>query len=915
MRAITGTRSRRRGATRWLCWIARPHRLARDSPRRARLSGALHLGHARGGVPGWASRDAEVERRESDRRHGDEHAQPEDDDPTGRRRDERALRGVVIGIRLGVGSSEEPWRRERLAPNHGMDPRPGELEDRLVEHGRTVVPHDESRLRNPRQASCAVRSSREAPRPSARSCRCSPRASSDLPRRRRVALRAEVGRLPRPRLPRRRRAPHPEPRREAARTATSPSSTRRSRRSSPSAASLDGEIVIARGGRARLRGPAAAPSPRGVAREEARRRDAGVDRASGISSARATASLLRDAVPRAARASSSRSSPGATPPLHLTPATTDRARRRGLVPPLRRARGSTASWPSRPRASYEPNKRVMFKVKHERDCDCVVAGFRWHKDGDGHGRRLAPARPPRRRGRAPARRRLGELHRRRSAASSSTFLAPYREDALASHPWKQWAAGRRRGRADAQRMPGGEEPLEPGQGPLVGAAPPGARRRGRLRPHAGAPLPPHRAVSPLARRQDARATARTPSSRSSPPQELAAIFAVGADLSASQLALQPRVGARHSRVGIVVRVRRLLRRALVFRHVAQVHADARPGRRAAAHRVDEHVVHREVRRRRRGASPSSARAPRAPRPCPASWRRRGAASSCARLLRRRSPAPFARDGATRGASPSIFAVVRRPRRVAEARRLVARGEREQRLERARRRRRCRRAGSPIAAKRAGIVSTVKSAGSHAGTSSQRERRRDARVGERADRVRRAGRAVLGVLVVVEEDAVPLLLPPLRRRERRRAPLDLARERERGAAHLGERPARLDAHVDVHPARAARLRPAAKPELLEQRLHLQRDAAHVVPGDARARDRDRPAARRGARGPPSAPGAGGARCTRGSRSTRAPRRRRPRPPPRCAPTGTRASSCAARRARLRARASGRRPRPRRRRRSA
>ena len=25
----------------------------------------------------------------------------------------------------------------------------------------------------------------------------------------------------------------------------------------------------------------------------------------------------------------------------------------------------------------------MFKVKHERDCDCVVAGFRWHKKGEG----------------------------------------------------------------------------------------------------------------------------------------------------------------------------------------------------------------------------------------------------------------------------------------------------------------------------------------------------------------------------------------------------------------------------------------------------------------------------------------------------------------------------------------------------
>ena len=31
---------------------------------------------------------------------------------------------------------------------------------------------------------------------------------------------------------------------------------------------------------------------------------------------------------------------------------------------------------------YEPDKRVMFKVKHERTADCVVAGYRPHKSGD-----------------------------------------------------------------------------------------------------------------------------------------------------------------------------------------------------------------------------------------------------------------------------------------------------------------------------------------------------------------------------------------------------------------------------------------------------------------------------------------------------------------------------------------------------
>jgi len=31
--------------------------------------------------------------------------------------------------------------------------------------------------------------------------------------------------------------------------------------------------------------------------------------------------------------------------------------------------------------TYQPDKRTMFKVKHDRTADCVVAGFRWHKSG------------------------------------------------------------------------------------------------------------------------------------------------------------------------------------------------------------------------------------------------------------------------------------------------------------------------------------------------------------------------------------------------------------------------------------------------------------------------------------------------------------------------------------------------------
>lgn len=44
--------------------------------------------------------------------------------------------------------------------------------------------------------------------------------------------------------------------------------------------------------------------------------------------------------------------------------------------------GIIAKPPSLP---YVPDRRVMFKIKHERTADCVVGGFRWHKSGIGVG--------------------------------------------------------------------------------------------------------------------------------------------------------------------------------------------------------------------------------------------------------------------------------------------------------------------------------------------------------------------------------------------------------------------------------------------------------------------------------------------------------------------------------------------------
>jgi ATP-dependent DNA ligase len=72
---------------------------------------------------------------------------------------------------------------------------------------------------------------------------------------------------------------------------------------------------------------------------------------------------------------------GAHAPLHLTPATADRDVARDWFDRFEGA-GLDGVMAKREDGRYEPGKRVMLKVKHERDCDCVVAGFRWHKGSE-----------------------------------------------------------------------------------------------------------------------------------------------------------------------------------------------------------------------------------------------------------------------------------------------------------------------------------------------------------------------------------------------------------------------------------------------------------------------------------------------------------------------------------------------------
>ncbi len=71
----------------------------------------------------------------------------------------------------------------------------------------------------------------------------------------------------------------------------------------------------------------------------------------------------------------------ATPPLHITPATNIRATATDWFHRFEGA-GLDGLIAKSITGTYEPDKRAMLKIKHERDCDCVVAGFRWHKNGD-----------------------------------------------------------------------------------------------------------------------------------------------------------------------------------------------------------------------------------------------------------------------------------------------------------------------------------------------------------------------------------------------------------------------------------------------------------------------------------------------------------------------------------------------------
>ncbi|MGZ8829687.1 MAG: ATP-dependent DNA ligase, partial [Thermoanaerobaculia bacterium] len=70
------------------------------------------------------------------------------------------------------------------------------------------------------------------------------------------------------------------------------------------------------------------------------------------------------------------------PPVHLSPATRDRALAEDWFRRFEGA-GLDGVMAKRLDAPYRAGERTMIKVKHARTADCVVAGFRWHKNGPG----------------------------------------------------------------------------------------------------------------------------------------------------------------------------------------------------------------------------------------------------------------------------------------------------------------------------------------------------------------------------------------------------------------------------------------------------------------------------------------------------------------------------------------------------
>jgi ATP-dependent DNA ligase len=162
---------------------------------------------------------------------------------------------------------------------------------------------------------------------------------------------------------------------------------------------------------------------------------------------------LRDAPLAERRERLERALADAVPSVHVSPATRDRALAEDWFRRFEGA-GLDGVMAKRVDAPYRAGERTMIKVKHQRTADCVVAGFRWHKQGAGTmvGSLLLGLYDD-----------GGTLHHVGVTAAFTTEmrkqlvteLAPLREHSLDDHPWRDWADAHGEAPARGQRVPGG----------------------------------------------------------------------------------------------------------------------------------------------------------------------------------------------------------------------------------------------------------------------------------------------------------------------------------------------------------------------------------------------------------------------------------------------------------------------------
>jgi ATP-dependent DNA ligase len=142
----------------------------------------------------------------------------------------------------------------------------------------------------------------------------------------------------------------------------------------------------------------------------------------------------------------------AKPPVHLSPATLDRELAEDW---FRRFEGAGLDGVMAKRLDepYRPGERTMIKVKHRRTADCVVAGFRWHKNGPGTmiGSLLLGLYDD-----AGALQHVGVTAAFKTEVRKQLVeeLAPLRKNALEGHPWRDWAEAHDEAAAAGQRLPG-----------------------------------------------------------------------------------------------------------------------------------------------------------------------------------------------------------------------------------------------------------------------------------------------------------------------------------------------------------------------------------------------------------------------------------------------------------------------------